>query len=144
MRPIVPLTSYARLSASLATVSPASSPRPSSLSMASSVPMINDFPEVGGKVIASTDEEKQIIIWQILMIKGCDSSSQCLYWYFDLSTFVCSVPLVLIEAGGVGPALWGGRRLHVRQVFCISQVGEHVLQFGPVWPCVTGKVKQQG
>lgn len=53
------LTSYARLSASLATVRPASSPRPSSLSMASSVPMMNDFPEVGGKVIASTRKKKR-------------------------------------------------------------------------------------
>ncbi|TNN62653.1 hypothetical protein EYF80_027094 [Liparis tanakae] len=31
-------------------VSPASSPRPSSLSMASSAPIMNDFPEVGGKL----------------------------------------------------------------------------------------------
>jgi len=58
---LLALTSYARLSASLATVSPASSPRPSSLSMASSAPIMNDFPEVGGKVSASTGGKNKII-----------------------------------------------------------------------------------
>lgn len=54
------LTSYARLSASLAVVRPASSPSPSSLSAASSNrPMMKDLPDVGGNVIASTGTETE-------------------------------------------------------------------------------------
>ena len=50
----VALTSYARLSASLATVSPASSPSPSSSETASStLPRMKDFPDDGRKVMAS-------------------------------------------------------------------------------------------
>lgn len=57
------------------------------------------------------------------------------------STFVCSVPFVLIEPDCVGPGLRGGWRLHVGQVLCISQVSQHVLQLGPVWPCLTRQFK---
>lgn len=52
------LTSYARLSASLATVSPASSPSPSSLETASSTrPRMKDFPADGRKLIGSSRQQ---------------------------------------------------------------------------------------
>lgn len=60
-------------------------------------------------------------------------------WCF--STFVCSVPFVLIEPDCVGPRRRGGWRLHVGQVLRISQVSQHVLQLGSVWPCFTGQFK---
>lgn len=57
------LTSYARLSASLATVSPASSPSPSSLETASStLPRMNDFPDDGRKVIASMETKETVFM----------------------------------------------------------------------------------
>lgn len=48
---------------------------------------------------------------------------------------------MLVEPDHVGPGLGGGWRLHVGQVLCISQVSQHVLQLGPVWPCLTGQFK---
>lgn len=52
------LTSYAMLSASLATVNPASSPSPISLETASSTrPRMKDFPDDGRKVMASAETE---------------------------------------------------------------------------------------
>lgn len=62
----VSLTSYARLSASLATVSPASSPSPSSLETASStLPRMNDFPDDGRKVIASTETKESVFMQRL-------------------------------------------------------------------------------
>lgn len=52
-------------SASLATVSPANSPKPSSFSNASSGPIIKDFPDDGGNVNASTGQKKKNISIQI-------------------------------------------------------------------------------
>lgn len=48
---------------------------------------------------------------------------------------------MLVEPDRVRPGLWGGWRLHVGQVLYISQVSQHVLQLGPVWPCLTSQVK---
>ena len=48
---------------------------------------------------------------------------------------------MLVEPSRVGSGLGCGWRLHVRQVLCISQVGQHVLQLGPVWPCLMMQVK---
>lgn len=137
------LTSYARLSASLATVSPASSPSPSSLSMASSAPMMNDFPEVGGKVIASTADKEswrreQFLLSPLVELKEWSVTFfLCLIFSF---TFFGSVGFVLVEADRVGPGLRLGRRLHVRQILCVSEVGQHVLQLGPVRPCSRSQV----
>lgn len=63
------LTSYARPSASLATVSLARSPSPSSLSMASSVPIIN-VPGVGGKVRVSTVKKENLITTKLQTERG--------------------------------------------------------------------------
>lgn len=56
------------------------------------------------------------------------------------STFICAVPVVLVEADGAGPrlGLGGGGGLHVGQVLGVPQVGQQVLQRRPVGPCVDG------
>lgn len=56
---------------------------------------------------------------------------------FRSSTFICPGPVVLVETDRIGAGLGGQRGLHVGQVLCVSQVGQHVLQFGPVWPYLT-------
>ena len=112
--------------------------------MASSVPIMNDFPEVGGKVRASTGERKQQNKYTITVDKvneGGEGNLNQICWYFHSITFICSIPLVLVEAGHAGPGLGGRWWLHVGQVLCVPQVSEHVLQFGPVWPYITSQVK---
>lgn len=56
---------------------------------------------------------------------------------FSSSTFVCSVPIMLVEPDRIGPGLGGWWQLHVGQVLCVSQVSQHVLQLRPVWSCST-------
>lgn len=46
----------------------------------------------------------------------------------ELSTFIGSVPFVLVEPDGAGPGLRSRGRLHVRQILCVSEVSQHVLQ----------------
>lgn len=46
----------------------------------------------------------------------------------ELSTFIGSVPFVLVEPDRAGPGLRSRGRLHVSQVLCVSEVSQHVLQ----------------
>lgn len=59
----------------------------------------------------------------------------------ELSTFIGSVPFVLVEPDSAGPGLRSRGRLHVRQILCVSEVSQHVLQLWPVRPCLRGQFK---